>query len=281
MSDETLRLLTSSDALDGYLAGLIGLALLGSWASLRRRPVSGGGLFVVAAALLALEWTHRVPAELIVGLLLLSLATMAPTESLIGAMVLAIPGATALGAAFVSSPRAELVVYVVVAVAVLAPIVARFDASDHEAASGLSLLSISMVGVFLTVPDTDLVVVVAAAAAPFALMGFPLRLARLGRAGAQAGTGLLIWAVAVGGEARSAALIAGTAALGVLIVAPLMREVRRISTLAPLPAVMIQGVLCVLLALVAGLSASVVAAATAILLVLVAVVSVALQRSSG
>lgn len=275
MSDETLNLLTSSDALDGYLAGLIGLFLLGGWAALRRRPAAGGGLFVVAAVLVALHSTHRVPLELLTGLLLLAIAALIPTSSLAMAMLTAVPGATALGAAFVTAPRAELVVVVVVAAAILAPLVAAYDEHDHDSATGVPLLALSMIGVFLTVPDTDVVVVVAAAAAPFLVAGPPLRLARLGRPGAQAGTGLVIWAVAIGGEARSAALIAGIAVLGLLVLVPVVRVFGRRTSVAGLPVLAIQATLCGVLSLIAGLNAGVVAALSVILLALAAFGAVA------
>jgi hypothetical protein len=192
-------------------------------------------------------------------------------------MLLAIPGATALGAAFVSSPRTDLVVYVVIAATILAPLVAAYDDADRSAAIGVPLLALATIGAFLTVPDTDVVVVVATAAAPFLFAGPPLALSRLGRAGAQAGTGLVIWVVAVGGEARSAALFAGTAALGLLIVAPLLGALRRPATVTGIAALGVQAGLVVVLASIAGLSTGVVALLSVTLLALVAVVAVAPQ----
>ncbi len=253
MSDETFRLLTSSDALDAYLVGLGGLLLLGLLALLGRRPGFAGGVVLSASAVIALAWTYRVPAEVVAGLGVLALGGLVPVRSPWLAMALSVPGATVVGAAFLDSPHPELVVFVVAGTVVLGGLVARFDRYDGPVA-GMTLLVISFVGVLLVVPDTDQVIVVAAAAAPLLIVGYPLRLARIGPGGAQAATGLLLWSVAVGGVARAAALISGAAALGLLIADPLFRRSSAGgSDRSPLPLVAMQALICVLLALAMSL----------------------------
>ncbi len=253
MSDETLRLLTSSEALDAYLVGLGGLALLGLLAVVGKRPGPAGGLVLSASAVIALAWTYRVPAEVVAGLGLLVLGGLVPVRSPWLAMALSVPGATVLGAAFLDSPHPELVVLVVAGTVVLGGLVARFDDQDVPA-TGMTLLVISYVGVLLVVPDTDQVIVVVAAAAPLLVVGYPLRIARIGPGGAQAATGLLLWSVAVGGVARTAALISGAAALGLLIADPLLRKTSAGgSDRSTLSLVAVQALICVLLALVMSL----------------------------
>ncbi len=250
MSDETFRLLTSSDALDGYLVGFVGLLLIGIWAMGGKRPVPIGGLALAGCGVAALAWTYRVPTELLLGVALLAVAGLVPTQSHSAAMALTVPGAVAIGAAFVDSPRPEIVVFVVVAIVVLGRLVVVFDVADDNVV-GMPLFVISMFGVLVTVPDTDQVIVVAATAAPLFVAGYPFRLARLG-GGAPAATGLLIWAVAVGGSARTGAIVAGTAALGLLVAGPVMQLLRGSASRAdrsPAFVVGVQGLLAVLLAL--------------------------------
>ena len=253
MSDETFRLLTSSDALDAYLVGLGGVATLVLLALVSKRPVPAGGLVASACGVIALAWTQRVPTEVLAGLGLLGLGGLVPMRSPWLAMALSVPGASVIGAAFLDSPQPELIVFVVTGTVLLGGLVGRFDARD-SASAGMTLLVTAFAGVLLIVPDTDQVIVVVAAVAPLLVVGFPLRIVRIGPGGAQAATGLVLWSVAVGGSARPAALIAGAAALGVLIADPLVRKPSTggadRSTLA---LVALQALIVVLLAIAMGL----------------------------
>jgi hypothetical protein len=71
-----------------------------------------------------------------------------------------------------------------------------------------------------------MVIVVCAAAVPVVFAGYPFRLARLGRAGALASSGLLLWVVAIGGAARLSAVVAGAGILGLLVADPVARRLR-------------------------------------------------------
>jgi hypothetical protein len=73
------------------------------------------------------------------------------------------------------------------------------------------------------VPDTEQALVALGAALPVALVGWPWPLASLGRAGAYAAAGALLWVVAAGGGGRGSAVVGGVACLGLLAVEPLAR----------------------------------------------------------
>lgn len=83
----------------------------------------------------------------------------------------------------------------------------------------LPLLAVAAAGVYATVPDTEQAAIVLAAAVGVALAGGPLRLP-LGRWGAPAVAGLMVWTVAVDGRGRQASVVGGLGCLAVLAVAP-------------------------------------------------------------
>lgn len=84
----------------------------------------------------------------------------------------------------------------------------------------MTLLAVSTVGVFFTVPDTDVSLALVPIAALIALASWPLPLVRLGGGGAAA-VGALAWVSAVGGVGRGTAVVGGLACLGLLAAEPL------------------------------------------------------------
>ena len=62
------------------------------------------------------------------------------------------------------------------------------------------------------------------AALPLGLLGWPVALASLGRAGAWAVAGSLVWVIASGGVGRGSAVVGGVACLGLLAVEPIARR---------------------------------------------------------
>ena len=81
-------------------------------------------------------------------------------------------------------------------------------------APGLTLIGVSAFGVYATVPDTEVVAALVGVSLPLLVLGWPMRLATLGRAGAAATVVLLVWAGAVGGGGRPASIIAVVGASG-------------------------------------------------------------------
>jgi hypothetical protein len=136
---------------------------------------------------------------------------------------LAVPFAAAIGF------RGELVtdlwvrVLVTLAASVGALLAAEFDHNWRVEAPGLTLFAVSALGVYATVPDTELVAAVLGVSLPLVVLGWPVRLATLGRAGGAAAVALLVWAGAAGGEGRPASIIAVVACLGLLVGGPVGR----------------------------------------------------------
>jgi hypothetical protein len=86
------------------------------------------------------------------------------------------------------------------------------------------MMAITAFGIWVTVPETEHARVFLGVAIPMALATMrPVR-ARISTAGAFALAGLLVWVVAVGGEARPASIIGGWASLGALAILPLVRQ---------------------------------------------------------
>jgi hypothetical protein len=102
-------------------------------------------------------------------------------------------------------------------------VAAEFDHTWRADAPGLTLFGVSALGVYATVPDTEAVAALVGASLPLLVLGWPARLATLGRAGAAATVALLVWAGAVGGEGRPASIIGVVACLGLLVGSPVGR----------------------------------------------------------
>jgi len=222
VSDATYQLLTSADFFTAIVIGAIGVAIVSVLAVVVSRPFRFGGIVFAIGILVALERIFDVPERLLFGAVLLAVAGFVPRTSKLLAMVAIVPGAVVVAMARIADGSDAVVLLVAAMITVLAPLVASFD--EQFASSGVAapLMAISMVSVFLTVPDTEFALLAAGASLPWLVAGPPARLARLGRAGAYVMAGLLVWLVFEGGSARTVALVAGVATLGVLIVQPVV-----------------------------------------------------------
>lgn len=200
------------------VAVVVGLVWRRRWAS----PAPVAGLVLAIGALVAVFDAGRLGDGLTVGLVALMAAGLVadgypPAKPALP--LLALPGAWLLATSVeVSQGWAPVVVGAVIVVG--GALVARFDHHDRVQALGPALMAVSFAGVFVTVPETREALPVFAVALPLALLGWPLRLARLGAGGCLAATGLLAWTVAQGGTFRDSALVGGLACLGMLVALP-------------------------------------------------------------
>src|SRR5690606_32918712 len=81
---------------------------------------------------------------------------------------------------------------------------------------GPVLVAVTVAGVYLTVPDTEMATVLLGAALPAAALGWPFAWGRLGGGGALATVAVVAWTVALDGRGRLGSVVGGVACLGLL-----------------------------------------------------------------
>jgi hypothetical protein len=178
---------------------------------------------IVVGGLWSVADNRHLPGAVLVGVIGIgTVAGLAHTRwvSRWQCIVLALPFALVVGfgGELVTDVWARLLV--TAAVSAGAMLVADFDDTWHREPPDLMLFAISALGVYVAVPDTELVAAVLGASLPLVLLGWPASLASLGRAGAAGATGLLVWAGAAGGVGRPASIVAVVGCLGLLAGAP-------------------------------------------------------------
>lgn len=233
MLETLLDLATTPQFQAGLRAGIVSLIVaipLGLWWRHRTgRPVPIAGVLLAIATLLTLPVTRSVPLTIWGGIILLggagSLASLARSPGWRGILtaIAAIPGALLLG--YVSDvPGPDWAQWLVILGVVAAgPLAADFDERYRQRAWGPPLLAISILGLLFTVPDTEEALVLAGVALPLAVLGGPVRLASLGRAGALMGVGVFLLVTTVGGLGRESSMVGAAASLGLLVAEPLAR----------------------------------------------------------
>lgn len=209
----------------GFVALLVGVVVGVLWRRRWARPAPVAGLVLAPAALVALVDVGRPVDGLMTGLVVLVVAGLVvdgypPARPALP--VLALPGAWLL-ASTVEVSQGWAPVAVGATIVAGGALVACFDDHDRIMALGPGLMTISLAGVFVTVPETAEALPVLGVALPLVLLGWPLRLARLGAGGSLAATGLLAWEVAQGGTFRDSAVVGGLACLGLLVALPVGR----------------------------------------------------------
>lgn len=238
-----LAITTGMDALDAPLdmarqVGFVGLAAaagLGLVALIARRlpggsrfvPLPAAGLALAAASMIAItvaEGPERTGSRQAVGVAGAALGGLVAARlPWLLRPLLVVPGAILTIDAMDLDDRSAVVVPTAVAAAVLAVLVAEADRVHASSAAGPPLLLASIVGLYITVPETGQILSVMVVAVPIALLGGPLRLARLGAAGSAASVVLLAAVAAEGGQTRAASIVGGLAGLGVLALDPVAR----------------------------------------------------------
>jgi len=236
------------DAFELGSVATLALALMGVAVSTRarRQPFPLGGAVIAVGALWSIAANRHVPAAVLVGVIgigAVAALAHAPPVSLWHCTILALPFASLIG--FQGELVTEVWARALVsgAIAVGSMLVADFDDTWRSETAGLTLFVVSALGVYATVPDTELVGAVLGASLPLLLIGWPVRVASLGRVGGAAATALLLWAGAAGGGGRPASIVAVVVCLGLLVGVPigttlLPRAANRFGRVPPTPLVL-------------------------------------------
>ena len=210
----------------GLLTLVVGVVAGVVWRLVRGTPLPAAGLLLAGGAVWGLNEAVSLPPGLFQGLVALAGAGLVAgtlPKSRTAGLLLAIPGAWALtsqGDLF----EAEWIRWLVIAGTVVGgTLVADFDRRWRDAGFSPVLIAVSVVGVYVTVPDTEQALVLLGVSLPLMLLGWPSALAGLGSAGSYAAVGLLAWTAAAGGSARPSSIVGGVACLGLLAVEPLAR----------------------------------------------------------
>jgi len=228
MSPATLETLTGVEITAGLqwgAAGAVAALIAGLiWRRRRGQPAPVHGVVVAAATLLAMSAVRDVPRAMweatgllmIVGLLH-PLARRVPLLP----VLLALPGAWWLAIRAELPGEAWVGWFGAAVVVVGAPLIASFDDNDTERSWGPGLWLVTAAGVFAAVPDTAEALVLLGVSIPVALLGWPLRLVRIGP-GAYPLVAVFVWVAAWGGRGQPASIVAVTACLGVLLIEPII-----------------------------------------------------------
>lgn len=197
-------------------AALLGIVLV---ARDRRNggPLPLAGAAIVVAALWAIAQDRALPTDLVVGTLGVGAACALSGRRWSPWAGLALTAPFAYVLARDISTTTWIQVAALLGATVGAAAVARTEQAWGEDAVTPALLAITAAGVFAAVPDTEEAAALLGAAVPVLLLGWPLRLVTLGRAGAGAATALLVWVIAVGGRGRPPSIVGALACLGLLL----------------------------------------------------------------
>jgi hypothetical protein len=226
-----------------FVVGASFTAMAGVVAWTLRRTLPIGGLVVAFGFVVAVIAWSTLPASATWGLLLLSAGGL--VAEIVGRRrathpivrgAFALPGAVALSTTTESFEARWIPALMVCVIATAGPLAADFDERGGARSWSLVCYAISAGGVYLTVPDTELAIILFGVSIPALFLSWPTAFASLGWPGAYAAVGSLVWVGALEARGRPAALLGAVGCLGLLIAEPiavLMRDWRR-STFARL-----------------------------------------------
>lgn len=224
MSPETLALLTSRSFLVDLAigAGIAAVVVLlgGMWLRERRTTAPIAGLALVAAFVVA--GPRGIDGRLVVGLVLIAVAGSLPLAPVLRGAA-SLPGAWLVAGGVTTSPW--VVVLAMAAIPVAGALAADLDQRHRSEALGPVLMAVTVLGLFFAVPDTEVALPLLAVGVPFGAVGWPWPRASLGPGGAFAAVAAVVWAAQVGSTGRPASFLGATAALGLLLVEPIVGRV--------------------------------------------------------
>lgn len=222
----------------GLVCGLVAIAVVFVVAAARMfgpRPAITGVAFSTAALAVLQGWgpwkpAHELPGNALIGLAVLGVGgigvqVLRPGRNLATSAGLFVPGGVLLALSF--PDRTPLWAAVAAAVAVVAgsALGAELDHYHRRRSLGPVLLLVTVVGIYLTVPDTEGARALVGAAIPLLLVVLPRPAATLGAAGLGTSLGILAWITVVEGAPRPGSIVGGLGCFGLFLVEPLARRV--------------------------------------------------------
>jgi hypothetical protein len=134
------------------------------------------------------------------------------------------------------------------------PLIVEFELRQPSLAA--FAIAMTLGGVFLTVPDTEEILVLLGSALPVFVWAWPKPYVRLG-GGVFPLVGILMWVIAWGGRGREGSIVGAVACLAILLVEPVeARLKRRFLPASSVATTVIHGVLILIVARIAGLQAA-------------------------
>ncbi len=221
-----LDLLTRPDFQAGLIAGSIGLAVLFSL-SRSDRSLPLWGLVFSAAALVAIDLTVGRHLSVTAGVGGLALGgwlirDRAGAANVLAGWVLIVAGAVVIGVRGGLDDLDWLPWAAPVAILIAGWCLATWSKHLPHGLIG-PMIVVAAFGIWVTVPETEHARALLGVAIPLAVATLSPINARLSTAGAFALAGVLVWVVAIGGDARPASIIGGWGCLGALAILPWVR----------------------------------------------------------
>lgn len=166
---------------------------------------------------------RRIDVAFVVGLVLLAVPLFVDVgNSLLARAAIGVPGAAVIG--FGTTPGPVLLDLAVTGAIAVGGALAADTADAHDRIGlGTLFLILATIGGWLDIPDVDRVLILLGASLPVAALVWPIPLARVG-AGAYLWVGALLWTAVEGGAIRLSSVVGTTAALGMLLIEPLVRR---------------------------------------------------------
>jgi hypothetical protein len=196
-----------------------------------RRPGLVGPTFAAGGVLalngrLGTDEIAPVPDEVILGLVLLwlagAIAARTPSPWLVGPIA-SLPGGLLIAGANQGLAAGWVPVLIVVGSAVVGATAADLDRRAARYGLGPLLFFLAVLGIYFTVPDTELMRAIVGVSLPLVLLAWPYAAASLGSGGAYAAVGLVLWVAPIEAIGRPGALVGTVGAFALLVGEPLGR----------------------------------------------------------
>jgi hypothetical protein len=186
-------------------------------------PAFAAGGVLALDGLLGTEELLGVPGGVVAGLVLLwvggTVGARTGAPFVVGP-VLALPGALLVAGANRGLDDLWVPIVMVAGTAAVGATAADVDRRTARLGVAPLLLVITVIGVYFTVPDTELMRAMVGVALPLVLLAWPYTAAALGAGGAYAAVALLLWLAPIEGVGRPGAIVGALGAFGLLAAEP-------------------------------------------------------------